>query len=64
MPNIIIRDRPDRFGKTRSEHERNIRREWGTKTLSDEQLDKCKYLEKRIGRNRSYINQSEIDKVR
>lgn len=48
MSNIIIRDRDFRFGKTRSEQAENLRREgWGTGGLSDEQLDKCKHLEKK-----------------
>lgn len=64
MPNIIIKDRPHRFGKTRSEHEKNIRKEWGMKTLTDEQLDKCKYLEKKVGVKKSYFDQSQIGQVR
>lgn len=64
MPYIIIPDRPHRFGKTRSEHEYNIRRDWGCQTLKDGQLDKCKFLEKRCGSKKSYFDQSEIDKVK
>lgn len=36
------------FGKTRSEQEENIRRE-GFQGMSDEHLDKCKFLEKKHG---------------
>lgn len=60
---IIIRDKAHRFGKTRSEHEKNIRKEWKCKTLSDEQLDKCKYLEKKSNTSKSYFDQSQIGKV-
>ena len=46
MANIII-SRHDKFGKTRSEHEENLRKEgWGN-TLTEEQLDKCKFLERK-----------------
>jgi hypothetical protein len=61
---IIVKNKPHRFGKTRSEHEKNIRREWGCKTLSDEALDKCKYLEKKSGVKKSFFDQSQIGKVR
>jgi len=63
MVNIIIKDKPNRFGKNRSEHEKNLRSE-GWKTLSNEQLDKCKYLESRSGKSKSYFDQSQIDRVR
>jgi len=59
---IIVKDKFGRFGKTRSEQENNMRREWGCKTLTDEQLDKCKFLEKRIGK--VFFNQSQIGRVR
>lgn len=65
---IIIKDRPHKFGKSRSEHEQNIRKDWGCKTLTDAQLDKCKWLEKqahnKLGVNKSYFDQSQIDKVK
>ena len=64
---IIIKNRPHRFGKTRSEHEQNIRKDWGCKTLTDEQLDKCKFLERhakdKLGAKCSYFDQSQIGKV-
>ena len=59
---IVIKNRPYRFGKTRSEHEKNIRKEWDCKTLTDEQLDKLKYLEKRD--NKQVYDQSQIGKVK
>ena len=61
---IIIKNKPFRFGRNRSEHECNIRREWGCKTLTDEQLDKCKFLEKKSDRSKSYFDQSQIGQVK
>lgn len=62
MANIIIKDRDQRFGKTRSEQAENLRREgWGTGGLSEEQLDKAKYLEKH---GTPFPTGSEIDKVK
>jgi hypothetical protein len=42
---IIIRGKA-KFGRTRSEQEENLRKE-GMVSLSDEQLDKIKYIEKK-----------------
>ena len=63
MAFVIIKDRPYRFGKRRSEQEQNLRRE-GMKSLTDEQLDKCKYLEKKADIQRSFFGQDEIGKVK
>lgn len=46
MANIIIKGKT-KFGRTRSEQEQNLRKE-GMVSLSDEQLDRCKFLEKRF----------------
>jgi len=46
MANIIIKGKT-KFGYTRSEQETNLRRE-GMRSLSDEQLDKVKFLEKKF----------------
>lgn len=66
MANIII-PKCDSFGKTRSEHEENMRKEWGS-TMSDEQLDKLKYLERKskdkYGSSKNFITGIDIDKVR
>jgi len=66
MANIII-PKPDRFGKTRSEQEENLRKEWG-QTLTDEQLDKCKYLERKLkektGKEKNFLGGHEIDRVK
>ncbi len=45
---IIIKGR-SRLGKTRSEIETNLRKEWGTSALNREQIDKCAFVEKRTG---------------
>ena len=64
---IIVRDRHDHFGKTRSEQEKNMRKEWGS-TMTDEQLDKLKYAEKKViketGSKKNFITGIDIDKVR
>lgn len=60
---IIIKNKPYRLGKTRSEQEKNLRKE-GMVTITDEQLDKCKYLERKSGFSRSFFDQSEIDKIK
>jgi hypothetical protein len=62
MANIIIQ-RPDTFGKTRSEQEKNLRSE-GMRSLSDEQLDKVKYIEKkykeRTGSSKNFLGQEIV----
>jgi hypothetical protein len=66
MANIII-PKPNPFGKTRSEQEANIRKEWG-QTVTDEQLDKIKFLEKRLkertGSGRNFLTPVDADKVK
>ena len=46
MANIIIKGK-SKFGYTRSEQEENLRRE-GMRSLSDEQLDRLKYIERKF----------------
>ena len=46
---IIVRGKHDSLGKTRSQHEKNLRKEWGS-TMSDENFDKLKHLEKKAKR--------------
>jgi len=59
---IIIRGK-SKFGRTRSEQEINLRKE-GMKSLSDEQLDRVKFLEKRVkneqGSTENYIGQHVV----
>jgi hypothetical protein len=66
MANIIIR-KHDNFGKTRSEQERNMRKEWG-RTMTDGQLDKLKYIEKKAkeqnGSTKNFITGQDIDRIK
>jgi hypothetical protein len=59
---IIIRGK-SRFGRTRSEQEANLRKEWGP-TMSDEQLDRARFLEKKIkdktGSSDNFVGQSDV----
>jgi len=66
MANIIIRGKHDNFGKTRSQHEENLRKEWGS-TMTDEQLDKLKYIERKKrdeGSRKNFVTGIEIDKLK
>jgi hypothetical protein len=64
---IIIKGKHDHFGKTRSEQETNMRKEWGH-TMTDEQLDKLKHLERKMkessGQKKNFIPGHEIDRVK
>ena len=62
MAFVILKDKPYRLGKHRSEQEANLRKE-GMVTMTDVQLDKCKYLEKKTGYARSFFGQNEVGKV-
>jgi len=63
---IIIRGKSS-CGKTRSEQEENLRKEWGA-TMTDEQLDKLKFIERKqkekIGAKKSFIRAVDIDKLK
>jgi len=65
MANIIIK-KPGNFGKTRSEQEENLRKGWGA-TITDEQLDKMKFLEKKakeqLGSTHNFLTAVDADKV-
>ena len=64
---VIIKGKHDHFGKTRSEHEENMRKEWGS-TMTDVQLDKLKFLERKIrdrtGQKKNFITGIDIDRVK
>jgi hypothetical protein len=60
MAFIIIKDRPFRYGRTRSEQEMNLRKD-GMRTMTDSQLDKCKFLEKKSGVSKSFFDKGAID---
>ena len=65
---IIIRgkDEQHKFGKTRSEHEENMKKEWGS-SMSGEQLDKLKFLERKYkdktGSTKNFFRGQDIDTV-
>ena len=67
MVDIIIKNKIDGFGKTRSVQEENIRRDGG-RTMTDEELDKLKYLERKhkekTGSNKNFITGIDINKVK
>lgn len=64
---IIIRGKHDHFGKTRSEQEANMRKEWGS-TMTDEQHDKLKFLERKVkdgtGSKKNFFTGIDIDNVK
>lgn len=66
---IIIKgkNKQHKFGKTRSEQEINMRKEWG-QTITDEQLDKLKFHEKKIkeetGLTKNFVRGHIIDQVK
>ncbi len=65
MANIVIR-KPDSYGKTRSVQEENMRKEWG-QTMTDVQLDKLKFFEKRKknidGSTKNFATGIDIDRM-
>ena len=65
MVEFIIKGKAS-FGKTRSEQEQNMRKEWGS-TMSDTQLDKLKYIERKqkeaVGKAPHFIKQTDVEKV-
>jgi len=66
---IIIKgkNRHQKLGKTRSQQEENLRKEWGF-TMTDEQLDKCKYAERKLkektGQDKLFIPGHLINEVK
>ena len=67
MANIII-PHGKSLGKTRSEQEENMKNEGWGRTLTDEQLDKCKFAEKKFkdkyGSDQNFLSQVIIDRVK
>ena len=63
MANIII-PKSSNYGQTRSEQEENMRKEWGP-TITDEQLDKLKFMEKKyrekLGSKKNFFGAEDID---
>ena len=63
MANIIIKGKTS-IGKTRSEQESNLRKEWGP-TMHDGQLDKIRFVEKQAkelnGSTRNFTHLHKIE---
>lgn len=63
---IIIKGKV-KIGRVRSEHEENMRKEWGG-TITDVQLDKLKYIEKKLreetGSKNNFVPAHLIDEVK
>ncbi len=53
-----------RLGRGRSEIETNLLKEWGTAALTEEQIDKCKYLEKKTELKEGFFQSTVIDRVK
>jgi hypothetical protein len=64
--NIIIRGK-SKIGKVRSEQEENLRKEWGS-TITDEQLDRIKHLEKKakdkFGTDPNFVSAIDADHLK
>ena len=62
---IIIRDRNKTYKqfRHRSGVEEAIRKEWGTQGVSDEKLDKMKWIEKKMGMNQSAVKAHIVDEI-
>ncbi len=56
---IIIRGK-NKYGKTRVEQESNLRKD-GFIGMNDENFDKCKWIEKKIGIKGGFIRQSDLE---
>lgn len=61
---ITSKSRLKTMGRTRSEIETNLKKEWGSSSLTGEQIDKCKYLENKIGLSKGMIDTGAIDRVK
>ncbi|HUW46168.1 MAG TPA: hypothetical protein VMW50_10295 [Dehalococcoidia bacterium] len=64
---IIKGNEHDKFGKTRSEQEENMRKEWG-QTMTDSQLDKLKYIERKerefLGKKKGFTELHKVDRIK
>jgi hypothetical protein len=50
------------LGKSRSEFEANLHKEWGSAALTHEQIDKCRFVEKHTGAK--FVDSRIIDAVK
>ena len=53
-----------RLGRGRAEIETNLRKEWGASSLNEEQIDKCRYLEKKTGLKDGFMDTGVINRVK
>lgn len=64
----VIIKKPKPKGRTRSKIEKQLEKEWGSTGLTEEQIDKCAYLERKVkekhGADKSFFKQHHIDKVK
>lgn len=58
---IIIKGK-NKYGKTRSEQESNLRKD-GFTGMKDENFDKLKYVEKKLGIKGGFIRQTDLEKI-
>lgn len=58
---IIIRGK-NKYGKTRSEQESNLRKD-GMKGMSEENWDKCQWVEKKYGFKTGFIRSIDLEKI-
>ncbi len=49
------------MGRTRSEIETNLHKEWGLSALNQVQIDKCKFAEKKTGA--TWVSSEHVDIV-
>ena len=57
--------RESRFGRTRSEQCENLRKVYGgSGGMSDENLDKCKFVEKKLDIRQGFLSQSGVSQVK
>jgi hypothetical protein len=59
---IIIRGK-NKYGKTRTEQESNLRKD-GFTGMSDENFDKAKYVEKKAGFKNGFLRQTDLENVK
>ena len=52
------------MGRTRSEHQKNLKKEGWSAGLSAEQEDKCRYLERKLGIKDRFLKLNDLDKVK
>jgi len=58
----FIIPRRNRYGRTRSEQESNLRKD-GFAAMSDENLDRLKYLERKEGIKDGFVSQVEVQNL-